>query len=447
MASRHLMNLHATDGAPYQIRLFGRFSLVDPSGGPVRLPDRKTEGLLAILAVSRNLGKSRQEAANILWPGREPANLANLRQALSVLRRTLGADAVETSHVHCRLADSFKLTSDYESPGLREAGGFMPGHEGDWFEDIRLETIESVPAESATVVDHYFRSLQWFAAYDPRSMYAILTATPAMARSLPFREFAHLLETTKDSDPPRGWYAFWLGTVKIDLGECIGLLRAALKEARTQNDLVLASEVCLELGRAYSRTGDLDRAMKICGIADEIAARSQTKEARRNALRLRGTIQFQWHEPEAGDAALRQLERELDSPLELASILNTRAFFEASMGWYEQAEAAHRQAHKIARESGHFRIGILSETTSALLTAGKGDRREALHQLEALAAKFYADDTSQFGIYAEELIAKLHLLEGDKATARRIWNSASRERVRARMSATPLEARRVASVR
>lgn len=440
------MNLQATDALPWRLDLFGHFLLVNPSGAPVRLPDRKTEGLLAILALNRDLGIMRQDAANILWPGREPGNLANLRQALAVLRRTLGAASIESSTMHCRLAASFNLVTDYESPGFRGQGGFMPGHDGGWFEEIRLELAE--PAiEPVTVVDHYFQSLQWFATYDPRSMYAVLGATPAMARSLPFREFAHLLETTKDSDPPRGWYAFWLGTVKSDLGECIGLLRAALREARTQNDLALASEVCLELGRAYSRTGDLDRAMKICGIADDIASRSLTKEAQRNALRLRGTIQFQWHEPEAGDAALRHLERELDSPLELASILNMRAFFEASMGWYEQADAAHKQALKIARESGHFRIGILSETTSALLTAGKGDRKEALRQLETLAAKFYADDTSQFGIYAEELIAKLHLLEGDKATARRIWSSANRERVRARMSATPLEGRRVASVR
>ena len=164
-------------------------------------------------------------------------------------------------------------------------------------------------------------------------------------------------------------------------------------------------------------------------------------------MRLRGTVQFQWHEPEGGDAALRKLESELDSPLELASITNMRAFFEASMGWYSRAEATHKRALKVARESGHFRIDILSATTSALLTAAGGRRAEALRLLEKLAAKYYAEDCSQFGVYAEEIGAKLHLLEGDKAAARQIWQSASRERVRSRMSVTPLEARRVDSVR
>lgn len=441
------MNLHSTDSAVWKLRLFGRFSLVNPGGEPVRLPHRKAEGLLAILALNRDLGISRQELANILWPGREPANLANLRQALAVLRGVLGADAIESSTEHCRLASEFRLSSDFDLPGLRGSGGFMPGHEGDWFEDIRLEAIEPVQEGLASVVDHYFQSLQWFAAHDPRSMYAILGATPAMARSLPFREFAAMLDATKETDAPPGWHSFWLGTVRRDLIECRKLLRSALREARKENDLVLASEVCLELGRAYSRTGEFGRAMRVCDVADEIATRSKTKEALRNALRLRGTIQFQWDDPDAGDATLRKLEGELENPLELASVINLRAFFEASAGWYERAEVTHRGALRVARESGHFRIGILSETTSVLLDVAGGKRSENLGPLQGLAAKYYANETSQFGVYAEELVAKLHMLEGDRSAAARVWESAARERVRSRMSTTPLDARRVASIR
>src|SRR5579862_2626092 len=136
------MNLHSTEGPAWQLRLFGRFSLVTPSGEPVRLPDRKTEGLLAILALNRDLGIRRQGAANILWPDREPGNLANLRQALAVLRRALGQAAIESSAAHCRLASDFRLVTDFESPSLRGEGGFMPGHDSEWFEDVRLESVE-----------------------------------------------------------------------------------------------------------------------------------------------------------------------------------------------------------------------------------------------------------------------------------------------------------------
>src|SRR5262249_32236706 len=160
------------------------------------------------------------------------------------------------------------------------------------------------------------------------------------------------------------------------------------------------------------------------------AARAPTKVAKGNALRLRGTVQFQWHSPETGREMLQRLEGMLENPMDLASVAHMRSFFEASNGWDEWAETTHRYAHRSASGGGHFRIGILSSTTEALLKAVSGDRCEGMRQLEALAAKFYADDASQFGVYAEELIAKLYLLEGDETAAKRIWRSAERARVR-----------------
>ncbi len=435
---------HPTEGPRWQLNLFGRFSLADSAGRTVRLPDRKTEGLLAILALNRDYGIPRQDAANILWPGKEPQNLANLRQALAVVRRALGAEAVETSAYHCRLASTFRLETDYESPVVRRAGGFMPGHEGDWFEDIRLE---AATVETTGVVDHYYQSLRWLADHDPRSMFAILSASPSMARSLPYPEFGTLLDVAKCANPPRGWYAYWLGTVKSDLTECKGLLRSALKLARADNDLALASEVCLELGRAHSRTSDLSRARKLCDYSDEIAARAGTLDARLNALRLRGTVQFQWHEAEAGDATLRQLEETLDSPIEIAAVAHLRAFFQASAGWHDQAEITYRRALRASRETGHFRIGVLSSMTAAVLEAAGGNRAVALTNLHSLASGFYENDCSQFGVYSEELAAKLHFLERDRSSANRLWRSARDARMRSQMSMTPLEQMRVACIR
>ena len=430
----------------WKLRLFGRFSLTNPAGETVRLPDRKTEGLLAILVLNRKLGMARQDAANILWPDRLPSNLANLRQALSVLRRALGTKAIESSEAHCRLSSEFHLVSDYEDISSRGDGGFMPGHEGEWFDEIRLESLEA-GSDVPSVVEHYLNSLRWFAAHDPQSMYAVLSATPAMARSIPYQELGPLLEQTRNSNPPPGWHAFWLGTVKRDLDECKRLLRFALKQAREERDLALASEVCVELGRAYSRTGDPDRASKICDIADDIAHQTGKKSQRKNALRLRGTVQMYWHEPEEGHKLLTATESEIDCPIELTSLMHLRAFLEASMGWFEKAAATQKQAEKIDREGGHFRTGILSTTTTAFLKAAQGSKTEAIHDLETLAAQFYENEASQFGVYAEELAAKLHYLNGDKAAAKRALLSAKKERVKSHMAVTPLEARRVAILR
>jgi len=433
-------------GQSWTLLLFGRFSLVSPSVEHIRLPDRKTEGLLAILALNRKLGIARQDAANILWPNRAPQNLANLRQALSVLRRTLGASAIESSESHCRLDSGFNLVTDYEHPEQRKDAGFMPGHEGDWFDEIRLECSEAF-SEAPTVVDHYVDSLRWFAAHDPQSMYAVLAATPAMARSISYRELGFLLETTRNSNPPPGWHAFWLGTVKRDLDECRKLLRFALKRAHEDQDLVLASEVCVELGRVYSRMGVLARALKICDLADEIAAKSGTKTSRKNAMRLRGTVDFYWHRPESGHALLCRLEDELDCPIDLASLMNLRAFLEASMGWFEQSSETQKKATVVGKQAGHFRTGILSTTTSTLLKAARGDKAEALGELQSLAATFYANEVSQFGVYADELAARIHHLDGDRSAAQIALRSAKTERDTSHMAVTPIERRRLASIR
>jgi hypothetical protein len=54
----------------WQLQLFGTFRLVDPVGTPITLSSRKVEGLLAILAIEREHGVSRDKIAEILWPGR-----------------------------------------------------------------------------------------------------------------------------------------------------------------------------------------------------------------------------------------------------------------------------------------------------------------------------------------------------------------------------------------
>jgi len=353
---------------------------------------------------------------------------------------------IESSEAHCRLSSDFLLTTDLENANERANGGFMPGHEGEWFDEIRLETIDAditVP----TVIDHYVSSLRWFAANDPQSMYAMLAATPAMARSVSYHELGTLLEQTGRSKPPTGWHAFWLGTVKRDLEECRKLLRFALKGARETNDLALASEVCVELGRVYSRTGFFDKAIRVCDIADEIATRSATKVARKNAMRLRGTVDFYWHKPKAGHATFIKLEDELDCPIELASLMHLRSFLEASMGWFDQAEETQTQADIVGRRAGHFRTGILTSTTTAMLKAARGKRSEARQDLESLAVTFYANEVSQFGVYADELVAKLHRIEGNHVAADHALQSAKRERVRSHMAVTPIEQRRIATLR
>jgi DNA-binding SARP family transcriptional activator/class 3 adenylate cyclase len=77
---------------PFQLSLFGGFSLLGPDGAPVHLPAKKARALLAYLARRPGVAHSRDKLAVLLWEevGEIQAR-TSLRQALAVLRRTAKA--------------------------------------------------------------------------------------------------------------------------------------------------------------------------------------------------------------------------------------------------------------------------------------------------------------------------------------------------------------------
>jgi DNA-binding SARP family transcriptional activator len=79
-----------------RIRLLGSFEAVDADGGPLSLPTRKTEALLARLARRPGERIARAHLAGLLWPDRpDEQGRASLRQALTAIRAALEAAGVE----------------------------------------------------------------------------------------------------------------------------------------------------------------------------------------------------------------------------------------------------------------------------------------------------------------------------------------------------------------
>src|SRR5581483_10982451 len=79
-----------------RLRLLGRFSVTrDGSDTLVNLPTKKTGALLAYLAMSKDFAASREELAALLWGGcTDQQARQSLRQALALLRKEIGADAL-----------------------------------------------------------------------------------------------------------------------------------------------------------------------------------------------------------------------------------------------------------------------------------------------------------------------------------------------------------------
>ena len=83
----------------YTLRVLGGFALVGPSGEPVRnLSQPRVEALLAVLAVSGDLGCTRDRVLGFLWPDiDESRGRHSLSVALHSIRQTLGTDAILAS--------------------------------------------------------------------------------------------------------------------------------------------------------------------------------------------------------------------------------------------------------------------------------------------------------------------------------------------------------------
>lgn len=76
-----------------QIELFGGLSIRIRAGAEIKL-SRKNKVLLAVLALSGDEGVSRGKLADLLWGSRDEEHArASLRQALALIRKTLGEQA------------------------------------------------------------------------------------------------------------------------------------------------------------------------------------------------------------------------------------------------------------------------------------------------------------------------------------------------------------------
>jgi TolB-like protein/Tfp pilus assembly protein PilF len=80
-----------------RLTLFGEFSAAGADGRKIAIKSKKAKGLLAYLALSPRMSRSREEIMALLWSDRAEAQArASLRQVLAGLRKDLGEVASET---------------------------------------------------------------------------------------------------------------------------------------------------------------------------------------------------------------------------------------------------------------------------------------------------------------------------------------------------------------
>lgn len=134
---------------------FGPLRLTDAQDQPVAGLGRRGQAILVFLAMQPGKRAERARLADLLWSDRsEEQARASLRQELSVLRRVLGAEALEADRQAVWLASSAVKIAEGDGVFL---DGFDLRSEGfeDWLREQRLAetTIETGKAPAATHED------------------------------------------------------------------------------------------------------------------------------------------------------------------------------------------------------------------------------------------------------------------------------------------------------
>jgi class 3 adenylate cyclase len=111
------------DGAPLSLTLLGRFRLAGPLGD-IDVGSRKLCALLAFLACTAPEPQGRERLMTLLWGSHFEAQAKqNLRQALSRLRKLLGADVLESDGEAVWLKPSAVVSDVGRFEGLIREGG------------------------------------------------------------------------------------------------------------------------------------------------------------------------------------------------------------------------------------------------------------------------------------------------------------------------------------
>jgi predicted ATPase/DNA-binding SARP family transcriptional activator len=126
--------------ARVKLTLLGGFQAQVGPGAPLVLPTRKTQALLAYLALPLGQAHSRDKLATLLWGDMPDAQArGNLRHALSRIRKNLPAGvrpglvldgptvALDPSVVEVDVAEFERLVADGRPPALEQIGGLYRG--------------------------------------------------------------------------------------------------------------------------------------------------------------------------------------------------------------------------------------------------------------------------------------------------------------------------------
>lgn len=190
----------------YTLSVYGPFQLAKPTGEAVSFPARSASAVLAYLAFCKGKWVERREIGSALWPDQTgPVAMANLRQAIHRVRKSVGADPILEFQDESLRINPGQVSSDLEQADrfhrayllsssnpdgiaslhaeweIRRAG-LLTGWDFEWLEDYRVHHALSINDLSADLARAYEGTAEFEKAL--ALWHWILEGTPHHAEAL-----------------------------------------------------------------------------------------------------------------------------------------------------------------------------------------------------------------------------------------------------------------------
>ena len=386
------------------MRFLGGFELYEDKQLLPDLPTRKVKSLFAYLVMHRDRSHPREQLAELFW-GELGADSArnNLRYALSILRRVVGAHlAIDRQQVRFRaeryaldveefeglITQARSLEGPERERRLRRAvelyrgGGFLPGFYDEWVieEQRRLELL-------------YLEALDAL---------ALLPAQTTLLRSPPLRLSE---EAGLKRELARAHYA------RREPEAAYALARQALQLYERAHDPVGQAKSHMLLGVIQRYLGQSDRAKRHYARALVLGRRAQDRRTEWQVLNNVGWLL--WNEGRSWEALERyrealQLCRKLEDRWGEAVVLNNWGIALLDLQAFTEAEERFQRANDLIKELDEQDLRVENPSYRARACLGLGERDKALLYTRK-ALQFIAEGAGSGLIYKVEFNAYLVL--------------------------------------
>ncbi len=190
----------------YILSVYGPFQLTRPTGETVAFPARSASAVLAYLTFCKGKWVERREIGSVLWPDQPgPVAMANLRQAIHRVRKSVGADPILEFQDESLRVNPGQISSDLEQADrlhrayllsssnpdgiaslqaeweIRRAG-LLSGWDFEWLEDYRVHHALSINDLAAELARAYEGTAEFEKAL--ALWHWILEGTPHHAEAL-----------------------------------------------------------------------------------------------------------------------------------------------------------------------------------------------------------------------------------------------------------------------